>query len=92
MWDYAPIMKNIKFTWLILFVASSLLLILRVVDFIAEAVNDGFHMTRAGLSLVGTSAGLVQLFIILTSLSIFWIAISKLTHQNSILNAKISDL
>jgi hypothetical protein len=54
-----------KFTWLLVLLASLLVLLWRLIDFAIEAVRHDFHMSRFGLALRGTSAGALQLVIIL---------------------------
>ena len=71
-------MQNRRTKWLVLLAVSIMLSILRLIDFADEAINEGFHMTRAGLDLMGTNALVLQLIILFISLLFVWVATSKL--------------
>jgi hypothetical protein len=71
-------MQNRRTKWLVLLAISIMLSILRLIDFADEAINEGFHMTRAGLDLMGTNALVLQLIILFISLLFVWVATSKL--------------
>jgi len=71
-------MQNKKSKWIVLLAVSIMVSILRLIDFADEAINEGFHMTRAGLDLMGANALLLQLIILFFSLLFTWIATSKL--------------
>ena len=73
-------MLKSKINWFVLWFASSLVLIWRLVDFADEAVNDGFHMTRGGLAVFGPDAGIIQLLIILASIALVWKASASLVR------------
>jgi len=70
--------KHSKFKWAALLTLSTIILVLRVIDFIFEAMHQDFHITRAGLDIMGTNALIIQLAIILTSAFFLWMASDKL--------------
>lgn len=70
--------KQSKFMWISILAVSTTILILRVIDFIFEAINQDFHITRAGLDIMGTNALIIQLAIIVTSAFFFWMASDRL--------------
>jgi uncharacterized BrkB/YihY/UPF0761 family membrane protein len=71
-------MQNRRSKWLVVLAVSILVTVLRLIDFADEAVNEGFHMTRAGFDLIGTNALALQLIILFISLLFVWVATSKL--------------
>ena len=72
------VMRNRRSKWHVLLAVSILVTVLRLVDFADEAVNEGFHVTRGGLDLIGTNALALQLIILFISLLLVWVATSKL--------------
>ena len=75
-------MKNhmLKVKWLVLLFVSSSVLIWRLMDFACEAANEGFHMTRYGLSLRGADAEAIQMVIILGSIAFTWNVVTRLAR------------
>lgn len=71
-----------KFHWLGIFFLSTMILILRAIDFIDEASRQDFHMTRVGLNIYGDSAMLLQLVIVSGVAFITWKASAKLIKSN----------
>ena len=77
-------MQNRKSKWIVLLAVSIMVSISRAIDFADEAINEGFHMTRAGLDLMGPNALVLQLIILFVSLLFAWIATSKLYGKNQV--------
>lgn len=67
-----------RLTWVSIFSLSLIVLILRVIDFAGEASDLNFHITRAGLNIMGANAIFIQLTIIFASAWFMWKALEKL--------------
>lgn len=61
------IRKYLLLQWIVVLVVSLNVLILRVIDFADEAVQQKFHITRAGLDVIGPNAFFIQITIIFLS-------------------------
>jgi len=70
-----------KVQWLIVLAVSVIILLLRLIDFVPEAINTSFQMTRFGVGLFGVDAFMVQLGIILVTLVLIRYASIKLDFQ-----------
>jgi len=70
--------KQSKFKWVSILAVSTIILVLRVIDFVFEAVNQDFHITRVGLEIMGTNALIIQLAIIFASAFFLWMSSDKL--------------
>ena len=68
--------------WISLLILSTSLLLLRLIDFIDEAIRMDFHMTRIGLNIHGNEAMVLQVLIMLiTSFSIFRASKKLFSHK-----------
>ncbi|NOX42529.1 MAG: hypothetical protein GXP19_02165 [Gammaproteobacteria bacterium] len=72
--------KRRTLKWMLLLAMSAIVLFLRVVDFVLEAANEGFHVTRIGFNLIGMNAFVLQLGIIVVSIMLAWVAFVKLSN------------
>ncbi len=66
--------------WIVIWSVSSSVLLWRVIDFIDEALHEGFHATRAGLAIFNDQAAVLQLLVIIICLALFWSATHKIIH------------
>ncbi len=73
-------MLKSKSKWFVLLIVSTLVFIWRLMDFVYEAANEGFHMTRSGLVLWGSDAEVIEIAIILGSIALIWKAITSLVR------------
>ena len=80
--------KQYKFKWVTILAVSTIILILRVIDFVFEAIGHNYHMTRFGLDIMGTNAFVIQLAIIFASAFLMWKALEKLFSLQLYFSAK----
>lgn len=73
-------MQKKKLKWVVLLTISLLISFFRMVDFVSEAANDSFHMTRIGIGIFGINAFIIELGVIIISFMLVGVAIVKLSQ------------
>ena len=74
------LISNTMLKWIGIWCVLVAILLWRIIDFIDEALHEGFHVTRAGLTMFHDQAAAFQLFIIISCLSFVWIVTHKIIH------------
>ncbi len=82
------VFRQEMFKWYVILGVSAVILILRVVDFIFEAVHSNFHITRIGLNIIGIDAFIVQVCIIFISAFFLWVASDRIFSSDSAYSIK----